>query len=118
MVTRAIRINGGQRHFTVNVWNPTIANLTLMALGSSAPEILLSTIEIFSSGFYAGEFPVPTAPLHNSIAHTALYTHTVSTSCTFRRAWTKHHCRVGCLQHARHHRSVHILNTGRVGQTD
>lgn len=30
---------------TVSVWNPTIANLTLMALGSSAPEILLSVIE-------------------------------------------------------------------------
>jgi len=29
----------------VTVWNPTIANLTLMALGSSAPEILLSCIE-------------------------------------------------------------------------
>lgn len=29
----------------VTVWNPTIANLTLMALGSSAPEILLSVIE-------------------------------------------------------------------------
>jgi solute carrier family 8 (sodium/calcium exchanger) len=27
------------------VWNPTLANLTLMALGSSAPEILLSVIE-------------------------------------------------------------------------
>jgi len=27
------------------VWNPTIANLSLMALGSSAPEILLSCIE-------------------------------------------------------------------------
>jgi solute carrier family 8 (sodium/calcium exchanger) len=26
----------------VNVWNETVANLTLMALGSSAPEILLS----------------------------------------------------------------------------
>ena len=26
-------------------WNPTVANLTLMALGSSAPEILLSVIE-------------------------------------------------------------------------
>jgi solute carrier family 8 (sodium/calcium exchanger) len=26
-------------------WNPTVANLTLMALGSSAPEILLSCIE-------------------------------------------------------------------------
>lgn len=29
----------------IKVWNPTIANLSLMALGSSAPEILLSVIE-------------------------------------------------------------------------
>lgn len=29
----------------ITVWNPTVANLTLMALGSSAPEILLSVIE-------------------------------------------------------------------------
>jgi len=29
----------------VNVWNPTMANLTLMAFGSSAPEIILSVIE-------------------------------------------------------------------------
>ena len=29
----------------VPVWNATVANLTLMALGSSAPEILLSVIE-------------------------------------------------------------------------
>lgn len=28
----------------VNVWNETVANLTLMALGSSAPEILLSVL--------------------------------------------------------------------------
>jgi len=28
----------------VPVWNATVANLTLMALGSSAPEILLSVI--------------------------------------------------------------------------
>ncbi|VDM61634.1 unnamed protein product [Angiostrongylus costaricensis] len=39
----------------VKVWNPTVANLTLMALGSSAPEILLSIIEIVGSGFRAGE---------------------------------------------------------------
>ena len=31
---------------TVHFWNPTVANLTLMALGSSAPEILLSVIEV------------------------------------------------------------------------
>ena len=29
----------------VTVWNATVANLTLMALGSSAPEVLLSVIE-------------------------------------------------------------------------
>ena len=33
----------------ISVWNPTIANLTLMALGSSAPEILLSIIETVTS---------------------------------------------------------------------
>lgn len=33
----------------VSVWNPTVANLTLMALGSSAPEILLSVIETVTS---------------------------------------------------------------------
>lgn len=30
---------------TENVWNETVANLTLMALGSSAPEILLSVLQ-------------------------------------------------------------------------
>ena len=40
----------------VPVWNATIANLTLMALGSSAPEILLSVIEsIQNLGLKAGE---------------------------------------------------------------
>jgi solute carrier family 8 (sodium/calcium exchanger) len=37
------------------VWNPTVANLTLMALGSSAPEILLSVIELFANGMYEGK---------------------------------------------------------------
>ena len=27
------------------IWNKTVANLTLMSLGSAAPEILLATIE-------------------------------------------------------------------------
>lgn len=39
----------------VNVWNGTVANLTLMALGSSAPEILLSMIEIVGNNFEAGD---------------------------------------------------------------
>ena len=36
-------------------WNDTVANLTLMALGRSAPQILLSCIEIAGAGFYAGD---------------------------------------------------------------
>lgn len=44
-----------RRYKTVKVWNDTVANLTLMALGSSAPEILLSVIEAFKNDFYAGE---------------------------------------------------------------
>ena len=39
----------------VRVWNDTVANLTLMALGSSAPEILLSIIEIIGNKFEAGQ---------------------------------------------------------------
>uniref|UniRef100_A0A1W7RA49 Sodium/calcium exchanger 3 n=1 Tax=Hadrurus spadix TaxID=141984 RepID=A0A1W7RA49_9SCOR len=39
----------------VKVWNETVANLTLMALGSSAPEILLSIIEIVGNQFNAGD---------------------------------------------------------------
>lgn len=42
----AINSLGEKRKITVKVWNDTVANLTLMALGSSAPEILLSVIEL------------------------------------------------------------------------
>jgi len=40
---------------TYKVWNDTVANLTLMALGSSAPEILLSIIETVKNGFHSGK---------------------------------------------------------------
>ncbi|KAK9961799.1 hypothetical protein ABG768_007199 [Culter alburnus] len=40
---------------TVRIWNETVSNLTLMALGSSAPEILLSVIEVCGHGFESGE---------------------------------------------------------------
>lgn len=40
---------------TVKVWNDTVANLTLLALGSSAPEILLSCIELIGEDLYAGK---------------------------------------------------------------
>ena len=54
-VRRVVLPNGKTHTITTLTWNATIANLTLMALGSSAPEILLSVIEIMTSGFYAGE---------------------------------------------------------------
>ena len=43
------KANGDTQIIVVQVWNETVANLTLMALGSSAPEILLSVIEIYAS---------------------------------------------------------------------
>ncbi|XP_078488536.1 sodium/calcium exchanger 2 isoform X2 [Ciona intestinalis] len=45
----------GYETVKVRVWNDTVANLTLMALGSSAPEILLSVIEIVGNKFHAGK---------------------------------------------------------------
>ena len=39
----------------VRIWNNTVANLTLMALGSSAPEILLSIIEVVGRNFESGD---------------------------------------------------------------
>ena len=57
--TRVIKVasssEAGYDELEVKVWNDTVANLTLMALGSSAPEILLSCIEIVGNGFKAGE---------------------------------------------------------------
>uniref|UniRef100_A0A8C4ZYV0 Calx-beta domain-containing protein n=1 Tax=Gadus morhua TaxID=8049 RepID=A0A8C4ZYV0_GADMO len=46
--------NGETMTTTVRIWNETVSNLTLMALGSSAPEILLSVIEVIGHGFTAG----------------------------------------------------------------
>ncbi|TFJ99415.1 serine protease HTRA2, mitochondrial [Platysternon megacephalum] len=51
-VTKA---NGETSIGTVRIWNETVSNLTLMALGSSAPEILLSVIEVCGHNFQAGE---------------------------------------------------------------
>ena len=47
--------NGEIVTVSVRIWNETVSNLTLMALGSSAPEILLSVIEICGRNFKAGE---------------------------------------------------------------
>lgn len=47
--------HGYMQQKTEYVWNATVANLSLMALGSSAPEILLSVIEIVGGRFFSGE---------------------------------------------------------------
>ncbi|XP_034034820.1 sodium/calcium exchanger 2a isoform X2 [Thalassophryne amazonica] len=49
------KANGETIVMTVRIWNETVSNLTLMALGSSAPEILLSVIEVCGHNFDAGE---------------------------------------------------------------
>jgi len=60
-ITRSQRVvwmevrDGAKHRFHVDVWNPTVANLTLMALGSSAPEILLAVIEVRAGSYFAGE---------------------------------------------------------------
>lgn len=45
IVTKINEKTGERETIQVKVWNATVANLTLLALGSSAPEILLSVIE-------------------------------------------------------------------------
>ena len=49
------RPDGETQVVSVRIWNETVSNLTLMALGSSAPEILLSVIEICGNKFKAGD---------------------------------------------------------------
>jgi len=55
IITIASTSKAGTEEIEIRVWNDTVANLTLMALGSSAPEILLSIIEIVGNNFNAGE---------------------------------------------------------------
>mmetsp|Transcript_30879 Transcript_30879/g.39772 ORF Transcript_30879/g.39772 Transcript_30879/m.39772 type:complete len:589 (+) Transcript_30879:107-1873(+) len=50
--TKTVKLNG--KPLEIKVWNATVANLTLMALGSSAPEILLNVIEITTGDFFSG----------------------------------------------------------------
>jgi len=52
---RAVVSKTTGRIVTVQTWNDTVATLTLLALGSSAPEILLSIVEILRDGFKSGE---------------------------------------------------------------
>jgi len=52
--TKIVKNKDGKRS-VIKVWNPVVANLSLMALGSSAPEILLNVIEITTGKFMAGD---------------------------------------------------------------
>lgn len=57
-IERTVKVktpDGRKQEMRVRVWNETVANLTLMALGSSAPEILLSVIEIYAKDFESGD---------------------------------------------------------------
>lgn len=51
ITSKTIKINvmdheeGTNHEIEVPIWNPTMANLTLMAFGSSAPEIIISVLE-------------------------------------------------------------------------
>ena len=54
-ITVTDKKTGKLRVLTVKIWNETVSNLTLMALGSSAPEILLTVIEVCGKNFEAGE---------------------------------------------------------------
>lgn len=58
--TKIIRIpnpksKDGVEEIEVKVWNDTVANLSLMAFGTSAPEILLNVISICGNGFKASD---------------------------------------------------------------
>lgn len=47
-------VHGTRHQVQVRVWNDTLANLSLMALGSSLPEIMLSSVELMGNEFLAG----------------------------------------------------------------
>ncbi|CAG2173522.1 unnamed protein product [Oppiella nova] len=40
---------------TVPIWNQTVSNITVMAMGASAPVVLLSTTELWTNSYSAGD---------------------------------------------------------------
>jgi Ca2+/Na+ antiporter len=66
---------GVTKVFHTRVWNATVANLTLMALGSSAPEILLNVVEVFGNGMQSG----PLGP--STIVGSAAFNLMIITAC-------------------------------------
>eukprot|EP00930_Biecheleria_cincta_P099142 TRINITY_DN90788_c0_g1_i1.p1 TRINITY_DN90788_c0_g1~~TRINITY_DN90788_c0_g1_i1.p1 ORF type:complete len:787 (+),score=135.07 TRINITY_DN90788_c0_g1_i1:29-2389(+) len=60
-VQKCTPVPGSTKRFrTCPVWNETVANLTLMALGSSAPEIMLSLNDIVKRTFVQGKLGAST----------------------------------------------------------
>ncbi|OLQ09232.1 Sodium/calcium exchanger 3 [Symbiodinium microadriaticum] len=59
-VQRCVQIGTSKRYKTSPVWNETVATLTLMALGSSAPEIMLSLNDIIKRTFVQGKLGAST----------------------------------------------------------
>lgn len=75
---RIKKANGDVQIVVVRVWNETVANLSLMALGSSAPEILLSIIEVYAKNFEAGDLG-PSLSLSGPSARPSSYLQTTVT---------------------------------------
>lgn len=59
VIKRANEKTGEMETIEVQFWNPTVANLTLLALGSSAPEIILAVYETCKNLVPKGEVQKP-----------------------------------------------------------
>jgi hypothetical protein len=96
------RPNGETQIVVVRVWNETVANLTLMALGSSAPEILLSIIEIYAKNFEHGDLGPGTivGELEDFLQH--------NKKCHLLLKIILILLRFGCFQSSCHHRHLRV----------
>ena len=56
---KKVKGDGSEVLIKTKVWNPTVANLSLMALGSSAPEIMLAVLDTINT---LGEIPGEMGP--------------------------------------------------------
>ena len=56
---KKVKADGSEVLVKTKVWNPTVANLSLMALGSSAPEIMLAVLDTINT---LGETPGEMGP--------------------------------------------------------
>jgi len=75
--TRTVMVRGEE--VEIEIWNATVANLTLMALGSSAPEILLAVVEVLALKFEAGDLGPST--IVGSASFNLLFISAICISC-------------------------------------